>query len=783
MNVSSVSTLPGLTSSTPTVTGLASGLDTDKIIQGLLAVQQQGVQNLQDKQTKVTQQQTAFQGIEAKLLALQNQITQLRRPQNNIFDLRNVTSSNENLVTAAATSSAIPGVYRIRVNALAQAQQILSQGFDSAGSSITQGTLDIRVGTGPATTITIDSSNNTLTGLVNAINDSGAGVTAMIVDDGSPDNTQPFRLLLTANEGGAGNSINITNNLAADNGGAVKPIFDSTYIGTANTSPSFTGTSAPTANSGAGGYTGAANNTYTFTVVNGGTVGTDNGIQIAYSDSTGTNTGTLTIDSGDADVFKAVAQGIQVKLSAGTLVAGQTFSIEGYVPLAQQASSASVTLGSGSGALTVQSDSNQIDGLLQGITLDLQGADSNSLVTLTVASDTDQVAKAINDFVSSYNDLLSFIDDQVRFDAASGQAGPLLGNQQATAIQDQVRNLVSRVVPGLKPSMNRLSTLGITTDDNGHLVINSSKLDDVLNGHVAGVSLADVRNLFALTGTSNNLGVQFVTAGANTKASTTPYQVSVSQAATQASILAANALAASTVITSANNTFTISVDGVTSDTLTLADGTYTPQALAQQLQTAINSSTSLAGRQVTVSLDGGKLRITSSSYGAVSRATIGTGTALTPLGFAGTETSQGQDVAGYFVVNGVVEAATGSGQFLVGNPDNANTADLQVRVTLSPAQLGAGATADVTVTRGIASQVDSILNSLLDPLTGRMKSIEDGFQTSIDDIKKQIDRQNALMEARRETLVEQFTAMEGIISQLQGVSSYLTNQLSNVSTK
>src|SRR5262245_41979927 len=98
MNVSSVSTLPGLTSSTPTITGLASGLDTDKIIEGLLAVQQQGVKNLQDKQTKVTQQQTAFQGIEARLLALQNQITQLRRPQNNIFDLRSVKSSNENLV-------------------------------------------------------------------------------------------------------------------------------------------------------------------------------------------------------------------------------------------------------------------------------------------------------------------------------------------------------------------------------------------------------------------------------------------------------------------------------------------------------------------------------------------------------------------------------------------------------------------------------------------------------------------------------------------------------------
>ena len=65
--------------------------------------------------------------------------------------------------------------------------------------------------------------------------------------------------------------------------------------------------------------------TYTFTVVNGGTVGTDNGIQLSYRNSSGTSTGTITLNGSDAGVFKNVAQGIQVQLGAGTLVAGQTF--------------------------------------------------------------------------------------------------------------------------------------------------------------------------------------------------------------------------------------------------------------------------------------------------------------------------------------------------------------------------------------------------------------------------------------------------------------------------
>jgi flagellar hook-associated protein 2 len=89
----------------------------------------------------------------------------------------------------------------------------------------------------------------------------------------------------------------------------------------------------------------------------------------------------------------------------------------------------------------------------------------------------------------------------------------------------------------------------------------------------------------------------------------------------------------------------------------------------------------------------------------------------------------------------------------------------------------------LTVTRGLAAQVDAILSSLLDPLTGRMKSIEDGFRASLDNIERQMDRQNALIASRRATLVKQFTAMEGIISQLQGLSSYLTNQLTTFQFK
>src|SRR5207237_8330846 len=115
-------------------------------------------------------------------------------------------------------------------------------------------------------------SNDTLQGLADAINSSGAAVSASVINDGSGANALPYRLLLTARQTGTSNAVTITNNLGASGGGATRPIFDASTIGPAVLAPGFTGTATPTANVGSGTYTGTANDTYTFRVVSGGTV-------------------------------------------------------------------------------------------------------------------------------------------------------------------------------------------------------------------------------------------------------------------------------------------------------------------------------------------------------------------------------------------------------------------------------------------------------------------------------------------------------------------------------
>ena len=464
-----------------------------------------------------------------------------------------------------------------------------------------------------------------------------------------------------------------------------------------------------------------------------------------------------------------VAQGLQIQLSAGTLTAGQTFSVKAYVPTVQAAQDASVTLGSGAGALTVSSPTNQINNLIAGVTLQLQGASPNTPVSVTVASNTSGAQTAIDNFVSDYNSLMSFINQDDSYDATTNTAGPLFGNSDISQIVHQLQNMVQGVVPGANPKANQLGALGITFDSSGQLQVNDTTLGNVLNGGISGVSLTDIKNLFGMSAASNNPGVTFIAGSNQTKASTTPYTVNITHAATQASITATNSVPTSTQIDSSNDTFTLSLDGQ-STTLTLADGTYTQTALAQMLQSAINSDSDLSGRQISVGVQGGQLTFTSVSFGSGSQISIGSGSANSALGLTGTENNVGVDVAGNYVVNGVTEPAQGFGQFLTGSQSNANTSGLEVKVTLSPSQVGTGTQANLTVSNGIASQLSGLLNQMTDPQTGRLTTIDNSFNTELTSLQTQQTQLTNAMNAKQQQLETEFANMETTLAQLQSAS-------------
>lgn len=654
---------------------------------------------------------------------------------------------------------------------LAQVHQVASQGFDSTSASVAQGTLGLRLGDGTLKTITVDASNATLQGLADAINAAQAGVTAAILDDGA--GSHRYRLLLTASKTGTAHAIQVVNGLTGGTG--IRPEFAAASIGPAELSAGFTGTSSPTSS---GTYTGSNNDVFAFTVQNGGTVGTDSGIQVGYTNKDGSVAGTLTVNPGDVGNPLAAGAGIQVAFGAGTLVAGETFTVKAFVPEVQQAADAVVVFGSGPGTLTVNQSSNRSDNLLPGLAIDLKKADPGRTITLTVEQGVAQAEQAVKDFVGAYNDLTAFIDQQVRYDSETNQAGPLLGDSRATRIQDALRTLTSGIVPGTGQQMNRLAAVGITLDDRGRMVLDAGKLNAALTGQNAGSGFEEVRKLFALAGTSPQPVLQFVTGSQQTRTTGHPYQVVVTQAAAQAVLAATNPLGPSSVVDAGSDEVLLAINGAPPRTLTLTAGTYTPAQLAAELQARIDAEADLAGRMTVAVNGGGRLTLTSRDFGEFQTFSLAGGDALGLLGLTGAEIGAGNDVAGHFVAEGHTEPATGSGRFLTGT--TGNTTGLQVRVLADAAQVGGGLTLDLTVTRGIASALDVALAGMLDPINGRLQTIDDGYDTDLARLDTEIDRQTDLMESRRARLLRQFVALETTVSQLQGMGNFLASQFAQL---
>ncbi len=130
-----------------TGTGLISGIDIEGTVEKLMAIERRPVTLLQNQAKKIATEKSAFQTLSAQILALKLVVTPFKAGVT--FRPNKAESSNENVLTAKASSAAIPGQYSFSVRQTAQTHQMISQGFgDSDRTAIGAGT--IRIGMGPS---------------------------------------------------------------------------------------------------------------------------------------------------------------------------------------------------------------------------------------------------------------------------------------------------------------------------------------------------------------------------------------------------------------------------------------------------------------------------------------------------------------------------------------------------------------------------------------------------------------------------------------------------------
>lgn len=206
------------------VSGIGSGLDIESLVTQLVAAEgQPATLRLARREAGFQADLSAVGTLRSSLSSLQSVVQSLQQASD--FLTRSAVTSDDERFTATADSTAAPGVYDIEITQLAQAARVRSGDFTASSDIVGTGTLDISLGA-DTFSLTIDSSNQTLEGIRDAINsaENNPGITASIinVDSGT-------QLVLSSDKIGATNTISI---VATDD--APLDGFDLTRLNTVN---------------------------------------------------------------------------------------------------------------------------------------------------------------------------------------------------------------------------------------------------------------------------------------------------------------------------------------------------------------------------------------------------------------------------------------------------------------------------------------------------------------------------------------------------------------------
>lgn len=763
------------------ITGLNSGLDYTQIIDAIIGFERNNAVLLELQQSEKQSIISAYQALQAKFLGLSAELGKLAKPST--FEKGSISVSDETVLSATSKGRLSSGSYNVQVLSLARNHQLASQGFSSdALSSFGTGNINIQVGGAAARTITIDAANNSLVGIKNAINDARIGVTASIINDGSESN--PYRLIIAGDNTGAASRIAVSSDLT---GGSNLDFTNSSFDAPESVLMA-SGSSSQISLGAMAAYTGSENKIYTFTVAGSGaqTIGTDP-VTINWTD--GTNSGAVVVTQADTEVELVGdgAEGLTLSFSAGVLTGGDTFQVGTFSPLLQQASDARITLGSTGGTgspIAVSSDTNSFDDLIGGISMTVyKQTTPGESVTINTSLDTAGIKTQIESFISKYNEIVDYINEQNTYDQEAEEAGVLFGDSTVWSMQNSLRNALASTIPGISTQFNQLYSIGIRTTANGKLSItNPSRLDDALRNN-----LDDVISLFASDGNSSSSYVEFVSASDKTYTGQ-PFNVEITQVATHGAYQGgsiANPASSPITISNTNNRLRFTVDGLTSNEIILTTGTYdSTDALIREIQRQIDNDSKIGNRDISVEwvesdASSGYINLVSSTWGTGSKIELITeqaNSAYAILGLSSGVTVEGLDVAG--TING--EEAEGKGLILTGKEGNATTDGLKLKITLTEAQLIAGPEATITITKGIAARmaeyVDSVTKSGDGAFDRRIKS----YQNQIAELTKSIASIDKLLEIRRQSLYDQFYEMEMLLGQLNTEGEFLANQLAGI---
>ncbi len=356
--------------------GLATGLDTNALIDAMMEAERLPVTRMEADKVWLNNRLSAFQEFDGKLNGFLDNIQDLGN-RDDYYSRQISQSSQEFLSTTVSNDALVDTSYQVEVQSLAQVQKSYSNAVDGAGNDIGfSSKTDQILGTGSFVisvdgvdhAIELTSENNSLEGLMTAINDADIGISASIINDGTD---SPYRLTFTGQD-----------------------------VGSA------------------------------FTV-----------------DSSGLTGGTESFS---------------------------TFEVS------QPATQAHIVVD----GLDIYSDSNTLSEAIPGVTLDLLNAEVGTTTNISISKDNSAIEKNLQSFIDGYNDVVSFVTAQSTYGDSEG--GVLGGDSGLNSIKRHLQDMLTSYTDN-SGSFKALSQLGLETQKDGTIILNTDVLDDAIDSDIDSV--------------------------------------------------------------------------------------------------------------------------------------------------------------------------------------------------------------------------------------------------------------------------------------------------------
>ena len=203
---SSASSSINLSSILSAATGATStGIDVSSAVDAAIYAARAPERQWQAQQATLQSQTTALNSLQTAVQTLSTDLDSLNDPTGAIA-AKTAVSSNGLIVTASATSTAVPGTHVITVQNLATTSSWYSSPLTSSGAGTGSSTLQIALANGKQASFTLGTNGtNSLTALASTINASSVGVSASVINDASG-----ARLALVGQATGSVNAFTVT---------------------------------------------------------------------------------------------------------------------------------------------------------------------------------------------------------------------------------------------------------------------------------------------------------------------------------------------------------------------------------------------------------------------------------------------------------------------------------------------------------------------------------------------------------------------------------------------